>query len=484
MIVASCRNRTNQGCAVAQVGWLVLGAWIFLASTAAAEPPADDKALVIQATPLPFAAGEPLCRAALVQRPAALKGLVSWTIETRRHRGGLESMALSPDGKLLATGGSDATIHVWDLASGKLVRILVAEDDPIRSLSWSPDGKVLAAAGSFEKTLRLWNAETGLLLRTFTDFKDFVALVRWSPDGRRLAAAGGFSGWIWSWDVASDRAALLTELGQPVIDLDWSPDNSRLAVAIIATPVSVIDAATGKNLQSFGDARAMTYCARWSPDGSQLAIGDESAAALYAMPQASLLWKRPGISWGAAWSPNGRRLAMVRTDGVHIMMADGGQTDRKLPDRANSLLWHTADSLLLRHPTTVSQVDPITGKPLVKRWIAGTRPPIWSTGRPIVSGLATKTLHLWDRVTAAKSWVLTGHTAAISGVAWQNDGDVLASAAWDKTIRLWDAKSGKLLHVVKDLPEPALHLAWSPDGKTLASSGMGRTVRLTGAAGE
>lgn len=484
MPIANRRDRTHRDGAVPSLRWIVLGAWMLLASTAAAEPPAGDNVVLVRPTPLPFVAGEPLCASALVQRPTALTGLVSWTIETHRHRGRLWSIAVSPDGQRFATGGMDNVIRLWHAASGKLLRMLVGQDYPVYSLSWSPDGKVLAAAGSVDESLRLWDVETGLLLRVFTKFKESVTLVRWSPDGTRLAAAGGASGWIWTWDVASDGSALLTEVGQRVSELDWSPDGTRLAAVIQSTPVSVLDAQTGKSLQTIGDAQGSIYCAKWSPDGTKLAIGDASAAALYAMPQASPLWKRPGISWGAEWAPDNRRLAMIRADGVHIITASDGKTERTLQYGTEALVWRPPDTLVMLHRTSVSRSDPNTGRLLSNRFIAGERPPAWSAGRPIVSGLGTKTLRVWDRATAAKLLVLAGHTAPVRGVAWQIDGDILASAGGDKAIRLWDSKDGKLLHVVKDLPEPALNLAWSPDGKTLASSGPGHAVRLTGAEGQ
>ncbi|HWC89724.1 MAG TPA: WD40 repeat domain-containing protein, partial [Pirellulales bacterium] len=457
---------------------------LFLAACAAAEPPLAGKLAPIRAAPLSFVAGKPLSSWTLVEDPPPVTGLVSWTIETRRHRGELRAMILSPNGQIIATGGSDATIRFWDTVSRKLVRILVAHDFNVNSLSWSPDGKVLASSGSFDKTVRLWNVETGLLLRTFPDFKDYVETVRWSADGRRLAAAGGFSGWIWIWDTQSDRAALLTEDGQQIGDLDWSPDGSQLAAVIEGTPVSTLDAKTGKAVQSFGDAEAVAYCARWSPDGKKLVIGNDRETALYAVPQGTLLWKRPGSSWGAVWSRNGRRLAMNRADRVHIMNAADGQTATLLPYGAASLAWIWPQLVVLRHEDSVSEFHATTGKFLGHHVLAGTRPPAWEPGRPIVSGLATKTLHLWDGMTAEKSLTLSGHTASVHQVAWQPAGDVLASAAEDKTIRLWDTKQGKLLHTIEGLAEPALRLAWSPDGQTLASSGTGHTVRLTSVSGK
>src|SRR5262245_13351318 len=111
------------------------------------------ESVMIKPEPLQIAAGAPLSTRALVARPPVIKGLASWTIEGRRHRGYVNTMALSPDGRQLATGGLDGTIRVWDLESGKLARAVVGHNSYVYGLAWSPDGHTLASAGSFDATV-------------------------------------------------------------------------------------------------------------------------------------------------------------------------------------------------------------------------------------------------------------------------------------------------------------------------------------------
>src|SRR5438128_7429851 len=123
-------------------------------------------AVAIQSEALAIKSGQALSDRALVTRPPALKGLVSWSLETRRHRGYFNCTALSPDGALLATGGLDGTIRLWDIESGKLVRALIGHNSYVYGLDFSPDGSVLASAGTFDNTVRLWDVRTGMPLRT------------------------------------------------------------------------------------------------------------------------------------------------------------------------------------------------------------------------------------------------------------------------------------------------------------------------------
>ena len=107
------------------------------------------------------------------------------------HTGAVMSVAFSPDGKTLASGGWDNTIKLWDIAAGTLARTLTGHTDSVRSVAFTPDGKALASA-SDDHTVKLWDTATGReLAGLYALGDDDWAVV--TPEGRFDASPGGLT---------------------------------------------------------------------------------------------------------------------------------------------------------------------------------------------------------------------------------------------------------------------------------------------------
>jgi len=97
------------------------------------------------------------------------------------------SVAWSPNGQYIASGSSDETVRIWDVETGKLVKILESHKNWIRSVAWSPNGQYIAS-GSSDETVRIWDVETGELVSVLRGHTSEVFSVAWSPDGLRIAS--------------------------------------------------------------------------------------------------------------------------------------------------------------------------------------------------------------------------------------------------------------------------------------------------------
>ena len=114
------------------------------------------------------------------------------------------AVAYSPNGKLLASSGSsDGTIQLWDVARGEHIRTLKGHTDTVRSLAFSPDGKILVS-GSSDDTLRKWDTSTGSMLRKLAGHSNDIGTVVFSPDGKMIAS-GSKDTTVRLWDAETGR---------------------------------------------------------------------------------------------------------------------------------------------------------------------------------------------------------------------------------------------------------------------------------------
>jgi len=114
------------------------------------------------------------------------------------------SLAFSPDGRYLAAGDSseNASITVWDLCAGALTLRIRWPRGPLKVVMFSPDGKSLATASSYERGVRLWDVRSGKLLQSFAGHRLGTNSLAFSPDGS-LLATGGSDGFLRLWNVAT-----------------------------------------------------------------------------------------------------------------------------------------------------------------------------------------------------------------------------------------------------------------------------------------
>ncbi len=139
------------------------------------------------------------------------------------HTKPINAIAFSPDGRWLASGSSDDTIKIWDVATGQLLRTLYGHSSNVNALAVSPDGKTLAsgsgdmtskrefptfkrggiAGGARDNTVRTWDVQTGRELKTLTGHELPIGGVAFSADGRTLTSVSGDA--VKVWDVASGK---------------------------------------------------------------------------------------------------------------------------------------------------------------------------------------------------------------------------------------------------------------------------------------
>ncbi len=233
------------------------------------------------------------------------------------------SVSFSPDGKLLAVGGYQE-VRLIEAASGKALATLSAHADYVRSLAFSPDGKMLAAAGGPPQRsgeIKIWDVESHQLIKTLVGHKDCIYSVAWSRDGKMLAS-GSYDKMVKLWDVATGKEMKnLQDHIDAVFAVAFSPDGKHLASGSQDRSVKIWDIATGQRLYTLSDASDGLTSIAYSPSGKQIAaagydktiyvwqVGDADGRLLR-----SLIADEDSIL-AIAWTPDGKMLVTSSSDG-------------------------------------------------------------------------------------------------------------------------------------------------------------------------
>jgi hypothetical protein len=244
------------------------------------------------------------------------------------HEEKAAAVAFSPDGRRLASGADDATVKVWDLATGKELLSLTGPESGARCLAFSPDNRLLAA-GAADGSIRLWNAATGAELHTVRADDLPVVSLAFNPNGRRLASAclSTFGtrhpreGKLQVWDPAAGRKLLTIPGGDGGVV--FTPDGSQLISG--GRGVLVWDALAGKNVRLLEGPGGRVQAVAGSRDGRRAAAasnlhrkqGTEGTLTVWDMPGRKVVFRVQGDPIRrVALNPDGSRVAALMNEGT------------------------------------------------------------------------------------------------------------------------------------------------------------------------
>lgn len=448
-------------------------------------------------------------------------------LDLQGHTSNIFSVAISPDGRRLASASYDHTAKIWDLQTGQELQTLKGHALAVQAIAFSPDGQRVAS-GSLDGTIRLWDTQNGQELFAIKGRSGYVNSLTFSPEGKRLASSRdndatvvatdvitegkpaasarspGVAAYVNVWE-AEQRQECFTLHEQPSTDrgLAFSPSGERL-LAAGGSIARLWDIQTRQEVLALDHAHLETGCYLYSgcfsPDGKKIATGG-ARGFVGGRPNGAVLkiWDAQAGSevhnlqghtdfiWDMAFSPDSRRLATASNDKtVKIWDTQTGREIRTFRGH-NQPLWSVTfgpDGKRLASAGPKSNIkvwDTDTGDELspVSSGLSAAYAVAFSPdGKRLVGASPDWTVRIWDARTGAEQLTLKGHVARVIKIVFSPDGKRLASASTDRTVKVWDVASGEELLTLSGHADYMLNVAFSPDGHRLASASADGAVKI------
>jgi DNA-binding beta-propeller fold protein YncE len=274
------------------------------------------------------------------------------------HKDSLYAMALSPDGKLLATGGYDQKVLLWDLTSGQPVATLDGHSGAVFDLAFAREGKLLASA-SADRTIKLWDVASRSRLDTLAQPLGEQYTVAFSPDGKVLVAGGAdIRIRVWELSATAQEGANPLTISKfahqrTILRLAFSPDGATIASAAEDGGVRLFDATTLAERHALEAQPDWPTAIAFSPDNKQLLVARaDGGFRFYALDTgAPLPPPKPEL---AALAPRGAQrgaTSRLRVSGKHLagelkLELDAAPLAAKIVEQDSAGAWAIVEAVL------------------------------------------------------------------------------------------------------------------------------------------
>lgn len=434
------------------------------------------------------------------------------------HSSCIEAITYSLDGKILATGGCDKTIKIWDVATGQNLRTLTGHSSKINNIIFSPDSKILASRSI--STIKLWDVNSGKELKSLPNPKMEVKIgttttfidasisnnLSFTSDGKMLTSGD------YLWDIESGQVTKLNPRTESVDSLMFSEDGKMFATSYGYFPderdtsirnyeIKLWDTTTKTVLKILKGHTHIITSLKFSPDEKLLASGSvDQTIKLWDVASGKLIetlrTETEEITL-LVFLQNGKTLASVNwgktIDFWNVSTAKKIKTFVGFPEvmkvafspdgKTFAVCGETKDkNLFIAYFEPIRIFDTNTGTKLrsfFNESIENTSLAFSPNGLILGLGFKNGDVKLWNLKSEKGIKTLSSDARWVNAVTFSNDGKMLASVG--NTIKIWDLNSEKEINSfgVSDKVGGFQIVAFSGDGKLLATNeGLGGDVAV------
>ncbi|MBN3910666.1 MAG: AAA-like domain-containing protein [Nostoc sp. NMS1] len=355
------------------------------------------------------------------------------------HKKPVRTVSFSPDGRLIASGSYDKTIKIWK-RDGTLIKT-INNGSSVNTITFSPDGKIIAS-GDESGNIKLWRLNSTFIKIIKHTNNGSVSSISFSPNGK-IIAFGSNDNTIKLWNINGTLIKTLIGHKASVRAVNFSPDGKIIASGSDDTTIKLWNL-DGTLIKTINGDKSRVYAVSFSPNGNYIASGSGNNVKLWNL-NGTLIQTMTGHSEtvnSVAFSPDDKIIASGSSDKTIKLWKLNGNLITTFNGHTNSIL-----SLSFSRD-----------------------------GKAIVSGSLDKTIKLWQ-LEPKPIIQLNGHDSWINSVSFSPDGKIIASGSSDKTIKLWQP-NGTPIKLINNGDNFVTNVSFSPDGKILAFIDSSGTVKL------
>lgn len=336
----------------------------------------------------------------------------------------LNSLAWSPDEKLVATGSANGTVQLWDVKTGKFLWRSEVHREDITAIRFSPDGRSIAVAALSDKAepVKLIQVSDGKVIKTFEGNPCTGIAIAFDEKGRKLRI-GNLDGNITEWDLLSAKQT--GESATPCQEMrtyDWETSfSSDLTTSIRRTSESEIlikDNKTGNRTRTV-KVSGYKINSRINRDGKKAVVSESAGFRFYDLETGENRPVNKEFSVATAFD---------LSDDGKLLAQEGKPLDTSIivTDIESGRSW-----LLDGHPSSINAISYSPDNKILA--VAGN----------------DRNIYFFDPNDRTHLRTLSGHDDRVTAIAFSPDGKKLLSGDGDSVLKLWDTTSGELLDTVK-----------------------------------